>query len=76
MIDPSALLCLLEDLSEQAFGYLPDKNCSCHISPPCHDCVTHSYARELEQRTRLVCRELRLAALIAPAIPAIGSSEP
>lgn len=25
----------------------PQPNCSCHISPPCGDCETWSYAREL-----------------------------
>lgn len=24
----------------------PDRNCSCHINPPCHDCVEHSGWRE------------------------------
>ena len=25
--------------------HVPDRNCSCHISPPCNDCVNHSSAR-------------------------------
>lgn len=26
--------------------YPPDSNCSCHISPPCSDCVENGGARE------------------------------
>jgi len=25
---------------------LPDRNCSCHLAPPCGDCETYSFARE------------------------------
>ena len=32
---------LLENIDEP-----PDSNCSCHISPPCCDCVDHSALRE------------------------------
>jgi len=35
-----------EELREALAGYVPDKNCSCHIAPPCSDCVEHGYARE------------------------------
>lgn len=24
----------------------PEKNCSCHLAPPCNDCVDHSAVRE------------------------------
>ena len=24
----------------------PEKNCTCHLSPPCNDCVDHSAVRE------------------------------
>jgi hypothetical protein len=27
----------------------PDPNCSCHISPPCNDCVDHAYVRDAIQ---------------------------
>lgn len=27
----------------------PDRNCSCHINPPCSDCVDHSEVREVKQ---------------------------
>lgn len=35
----------LEDLID-AVEPPPEPNCSCHISPPCHDCVDHSELRE------------------------------
>ena len=25
----------------------PDANCSCHLSPPCNDCVTYGYTRDI-----------------------------
>lgn len=28
-------------------GMVPEKHCTCHIMPPCSDCVDHSYTREL-----------------------------
>ena len=30
----------------------PDKACSCHINPPCTDCVNHSAAREAFEMVR------------------------
>lgn len=30
----------------EEFGEPPDRNCSCHISPPCSDCVDHSFWRD------------------------------
>ena len=30
----------------------PDANCSCHIIPPCSDCVNHSYRRDLISRAK------------------------
>jgi hypothetical protein len=27
-------------------GEPPDPNCSCHVNPPCSDCVDHQYNRE------------------------------
>jgi hypothetical protein len=27
-------------------GEPPDPNCSCHVNPPCSDCVDHHYSRE------------------------------
>ncbi len=33
----------------------PEKNCSCHLAPPCNDCVEHSAVREFfsDARTAL-----------------------
>lgn len=45
------LLALLEDFVENV-SEPPDGNCSCHISPPCSDCVDHSYLRELFTNAR------------------------
>jgi hypothetical protein len=41
----AALVVALEDLME-ATGEPPDRNCSCHISPPCPDCIDYSGWRE------------------------------
>jgi len=30
----------------------PDRNCSCHISPPCNDCITFGGLRELFESAR------------------------
>ena len=38
------LLEALQGLVEEV--YVPDGNCSCHISPPCSDCVENSCLRE------------------------------
>lgn len=34
------------------FAPPPSPGCSCHISPPCNDCVEHSYTRELLEEAR------------------------
>lgn len=31
---------------------IPDKNCSCHINPPCNDCITWSVLRETASETK------------------------
>jgi hypothetical protein len=41
----AALVVALEDLME-ATGEPPDRNCSCHISPPCPDCIDYGGWRE------------------------------
>ena len=38
---------LARDLNELVD--VPGPNCSCHISPPCGDCVDHSWTRELKR---------------------------
>lgn len=35
-----------QELFDALEGGVPDKNCSCHNHPPCHDCVDWGYARE------------------------------
>lgn len=36
----------LRDLLENVSGIVPDKNCSCHMAPPCNDCVEWGALRE------------------------------
>lgn len=44
---------LVEELLDNV--YVPERNCSCHISPPCNDCVENSGLREI---VAAVCRAL------------------
>ena len=30
----------------------PDSNCSCHINPPCNDCIEWAYLREMAKETK------------------------
>ena len=48
-IETQELAGLLEDVLE-FIGEPPPPNCSCHISPPCNDCVDHAEAREIDSR--------------------------
>lgn len=32
--------------------YAPERNCSCHISPPCNDCVNHGGVRGLKENIK------------------------
>jgi hypothetical protein len=34
-------------LADQVF--IPERNCSCHISPPCSDCVNYAHVREARE---------------------------
>ena len=34
----------------------PSANCSCHLSPPCGDCVEHGHARGVIENARLILR--------------------
>lgn len=44
----------LEQLLE-TMGPPPERNCSCHISPPCNDCVDYSGVREaIEYAEKLI----------------------
>lgn len=66
MIRTASLLELIEELTDYACGEVPEKNCSCHIAPPCNDCVTYAHQRELAVRSKIAQRELRLVLLIDP----------
>lgn len=48
-IETQELAGLLEDVLD-FIGEPPLPNCSCHISPPCNDCVDHAEAREINSR--------------------------
>lgn len=37
----------------------PDTNCSCHINPPCNDCVDHSQARETKEFIKSALAKLK-----------------
>jgi hypothetical protein len=41
---------LLRELGDgfEELVYAPEPNCSCHISPPCGDCVDYARVRELK----------------------------
>jgi len=39
-------------------NYAPERNCSCHISPPCNDCVEYSYAREVNEHAKSAITKL------------------
>ena len=36
----------IETILTLAGGEPPDANCSCHLNPPCQDCIDHNYTRE------------------------------
>jgi hypothetical protein len=55
----------LEELLEQT-GTPPHKNCSCHIAPPCPDCVDYSGVRYAIEQTNKVITAIK-AALAQPA---------
>ena len=66
MIRTASLLELIEELTDYALAGVPDKNCSCHISPPCFDCCNFAHQRELAERSKIAQRELCLVLLIDP----------
>ena len=52
----------------------PEANCSCHISPPCNDCVNHWGTRELIENaraalTKVAKPELAAAPLVIQRLP-------
>lgn len=36
---------IIRELMECLKAYVPDSNCSCHLNPPCNDCVEHGHER-------------------------------
>lgn len=40
----------------------PDKNCSCHISPPCNDCIDNGPVREAIAAAKHIISEVAAAA--------------
>ena len=42
-----ALLAAITGLFYDVIEHPPEGGCSCHISPPCNDCVDYSHVREL-----------------------------
>ena len=45
---------LLRECVERLLEYVdaPEKNCSCHIFPPCNDCVDYGDLRELQEASK------------------------
>ena len=52
------LLKALEELLEST-EIPPDRNCSCHISPPCGDCVDYSYLRHSIEKAKAAIAKAR-----------------
>lgn len=50
------IISLLESLVDLIV--VPDVNCSCHLHPPCSDCVDNGHAREVIEEARACIREL------------------
>lgn len=38
----------LEESIEMLLPRIPEKNCSCHLHPPCSDCVDYGWLREIQ----------------------------
>ena len=36
---------------------VPDANCSCHLNPPCGDCVEYSGIRDVRKRANVLLKE-------------------
>ena len=50
------LIYTIESLIEM--NYAPESNCSCHISPPCNDCVDYYRAREVNEHAKSAITKL------------------
>jgi hypothetical protein len=61
--DRRYLLGLVDDLTAALetlveFTDVPDVNCSCHLNPPCVDCVEYGGIRDALERARVVLAKL------------------
>lgn len=52
-----SMLNLLEEFVENV--YVPDANCSCHLAPPCSDCVEHGHIREILGNAKALIAEVK-----------------
>lgn len=43
---------LLQEVLDNMFTGIPEPHCSCHISPPCGDCIENGEARDLQKRIK------------------------
>ena len=39
---------------------VPERNCSCHLSPPCNDCLENGALRELVEEARAAIKQWKL----------------
>jgi hypothetical protein len=53
----------IEELLEQ-LEVPPDRNCSCHLHPPCSDCVDWSHLRETRTNAKDVIKHLQAHQLL------------
>lgn len=68
----TAIEVLLEEL--QSHIDIPDKNCSCHLSPPCGDCVDYSSIREAIANAKETLLELEMAELLYTMFPSTSNA--
>lgn len=58
---------LVAELIEELVALIPSppaRNCSCHLSPPCSDCIEHAWDRDLMARAEQTRKELLALYLI------------
>lgn len=56
----------IRDLIQSLGGYLPDKNCSCHLAPPCGDCVDYGHDRGVFEDAKQTIAKLQIARGVLP----------
>lgn len=59
----------LEYMLENFDTDIPERNCSCHISPPCSDCVDYSGLREAIKNAKGSMAEIAITIKSSPAQP-------